>query len=177
MPTLEKENVVADLAKSIETSSATIYTDYRGLSVAEVTTLRKKLREVDAEYHVVKNTLFRLAAKDKLPLDELDAFLVGPTAVGFAKGDVVAAAKTLLDFIKDHKQVALKVGVIDGKVYTPDQVTAISKLPPKEQIIAQILGAIDAPASNLVGTLDAIIGDIVFTIQAIADQKAEAAAA
>ena len=174
MPTVEKENIVAELGKTIERSKATLYTDYRGLSVSDVTALRKKLREVDAEYHIVKNTLFRLAAKDRLPLDELDAHLVGPTAIGFAQGDPVAAAKALLDFMKDHKNMALKAGVVDGKVFGPDQITALSKLPPKEQIIAQILGAIDAPAANLVGTLDAIIADLIYTIQGIADQKAAA---
>jgi large subunit ribosomal protein L10 len=177
MPTLEKENIIAELGESITSSSATLYTDYRGLSVAEVTALRKKLREVDAEFHIVKNTLFKRAAADKLPMEQLEEHLAGPTAVGFAKGDVVAATKALLDFMKDHKQMALKAGVVDGKLYSPDQVTALSKLPPKEQIIAQILGAIDAPASNLVGTLDAIIGDIVFTIQAISDQKGASAPA
>ena len=174
MPTLEKENVVAELGETIDRANATLYTDYRGLTVADVTALRKKLREVDAEYHIVKNTLFKLAAKDRLPLSELEPYLVGPTAIGFANGDAVSATKALLEFMKDHKQMSLKIGVVDGKMYSPDQVTALSKLPPKEQIIAEILGAIDAPAANLVGVLDAIIGDLVFTIQAIAEQKAAA---
>ena len=176
MPTVEKENVISEMAETISGATATLYTDYRGLSVAEVTNLRKKLREVNAEYHIVKNTLFKLAAKDKLPLGDLEQHLAGPTAVAFAKADVVAATKALLEFMKDHKEVTLKAGVVDGKMYNPDQLTALSKLPPKEQLIAQILGAIDAPAANLVGTLDAIVADLVFTIQAIADQKAAAAA-
>jgi large subunit ribosomal protein L10 len=172
MPTLEKENVVAELGATIDRANATLYTDYRGLTVADVTALRKKLREVDAEYHIVKNTLFKLAAKDKLPLADLEPFLVGPTAIGFAKGDAVAATKTLLEFMKDHKQMSLKAGIVDGKIYNPAQVTELSKLPPKEQIIAQILGALDAPASNLVGILDAVTADLVFTIEAVAQQKA-----
>ncbi len=176
MPTLEKENIIEGLRESIESSTATLYTDYRGLTVADVTALRKKLRDVNAEYHIVKNTLFKRAAVDKLPLDDLNQYLEGPTAIGFAKGDAVAAAKALLEFMKDHKQMSLKAGVVEGKLYNADQVTAISKLPPKEQMIADILGAIEAPASNLVGTLDAIIGELVFTIQAIADQKGAATA-
>ena len=172
MPTVEKENVVAELSENISKSNATLYTDYRGLSVSEVTLLRRKLREVDAEYHIVKNTLFKLAAKDKLPLGELEPHLAGPTAIGFANGDAVAATKALLDFMKDHKQMSLKVGIVDGKLYSPDQVVELSKLPPKDQLIAQILGAIDAPASNFVGVLDAVIADLVFTIQAVAEQKA-----
>jgi large subunit ribosomal protein L10 len=171
MPTVEKENVVATLGETIDRSSATLYTDYRGLSVAEVTALRKKLREVDAEYHIVKNTLFKLAAKDRLPLGDLEPHLAGPTAIGFAKGDAVAATKALLEFMKDHKQMSLKVGIVDGKMYSPAEVTELSKLPPKDQIIAQILGALDAPAANFVGVLDAVIADLVYTIQAVAEQK------
>lgn len=174
MPTAEKEQIVEELRKTIQESNAAILTDYRGLSVADLTALRKKLREVDAEFHIVKNTLFKRAADGLLPSEELNPHLEGPTAIGFAKHDGVAAAKALLDYMKDHKTMALKAGVIDGKVYSPDQVTAISKLPPKEQMIAEIVGALDAPAANFVGVLDAIVADLVFTIQAVADQKAAA---
>jgi large subunit ribosomal protein L10 len=172
MPTVEKENVVAEMAKTIDRANATLYTDYRGLSVAAVTALRKKLREADAEFHIVKNTLFKLAAKDRLPLAELEPHLAGPTAIGFANGDAVAAAKALLDFMKDNKQMSLKVGVVDGRLYSAAEVTALSKLPPRDQLIAQILGSIDAPAANLVGIMDAVISDLVFTIEAVAEQKA-----
>jgi large subunit ribosomal protein L10 len=172
MPTLEKENVIKDLKKTIDRSNATLYTDYRGLTVSEVTTLRKKLRAVDAEFHIVKNTLFKRAAEGKLPLAELDAHLSGPTAIGFANGDAVAAAKALLDFMKDHKEMSLKAGVIDGRVFGPDQVTAISKLPAKEVLIAQMLGTLNGPITGLVGTLNGILSNFVFTLQAVADKKA-----
>jgi large subunit ribosomal protein L10 len=172
MPTAEKEKIVENLRQTIQDSKAAILTDYRGLSVADLTALRKKLREADTEFHIVKNTLFKRAADGLLPNADLDPHLEGPTAIGFSKGDGVAAAKALLDYMKDHKTMAIKAGVIDGKVYGPDQVTAISKLPSKEQMIAEIVGALDAPAANFVGVLDAIVADLVFTIQAIADQKA-----
>src|SRR5579884_210116 len=134
MPTAEKEQIVEDLRQTIQSSKGAILTDYRGLSVADLTALRKKLRGVDAEFHIVKNTLFKRAADGLLPSDELGPHLEGPTAIGFAKGDSVAAAKALLDYMKDHKTMAVKAGVIDGRVYTPDQVAAISKLPSKEQM-------------------------------------------
>lgn len=174
MPTAEKEQIVQELRQTIQQSKAAILTDYRGLSVADLTALRKKLRESDTEFHIVKNTLFKRAAEGLLPSEDLDPHLAGPTAIGFAKKDGVEAAKALLDYIKDHKTMAVKAGVIDGRVYNPDQVTAISKLPSKEQMLSEIVGALDAPAANLVGVLDAIVADLVFTIQAIADQKAAA---
>ena len=174
MPTLEKENVINDLKDTIDRSNATLYTDYRGLTVADVTALRKKLRDVDAEFHIVKNTLFKRAAEGKLPLEQLEAHLIGPTAIGFAKGDAVAATKVLLDFIKDHKAMSLKAGVIDGKIFNPEEVTAISKLPSKELLIAQLLGQLNAPITGLVGTLNGIISNFVFTLQAVADKKAAA---
>lgn len=172
MPTAEKEQIVENLRRTIQNSKAAILTDYRGLSVADLTALRKKLREVDTEFHIVKNTLFKRAAEGLLPSAEIDPHLEGPTAIGFAKGDGVAAAKALLDYMKDHKTMAVKAGVIDGQVYDPAQVTAISKLPSKEQMVAEIVGALDAPAANLVGVLDAVIADLVYTIQAVAEQKA-----
>ncbi len=175
MPTVEKENVISGLTETIEASNATLYTNYRGLSVSEVTELRKKLREVDAEFHIVKNTLFKRAAEGKLPMGELEQHLTGPTAIGFAKGDAVAATKALLDFMKDHKEMELKAGVVDGRLFNSDQLTALSKLPAKEVLIAQFLGQLNAPISAFVGTLGGIVSNFVYTLQAIADQKGEAA--
>jgi len=174
MPTQEKADVIKELEETIKRSNATLYTDYRGLTVAEVTDLRKKLRVVDAEYHIVKNTLFKRAAQGKLPLEELEPHLMGPTAIGFAKGDAVAATKALLDFMKDHKEMTLKAGVMDGKIFNAAQVTAISKLPPKEVLISQMLGSLNGPITGLVGTLNGIISNFVFTLQAVADKKAAA---
>jgi large subunit ribosomal protein L10 len=174
MPTQEKADVIKELEETITRSNATLYTDYRGLTVAEVTDLRKKLRAVDAEYHIVKNTLFKRAAEGKLPLEALEPHLMGPTAIGFAKGDAVAATKALLDFMKDHKEMTLKAGVMDGKLFDAAQVTAISKLPSKEVLISQMLGSLNGPITGLVGTLNGIISNFVFTLQAVADKKAAA---
>ena len=104
--------------------------------------------------------------------------LTGPTAIAFAKNDVVAPAKAVIDFLREIKkpEIKLKGGYIDGKIYNVDQVTSISKLPSKEVIIGQLIGSLNAPASNLVGTLNNVIGDFVRTIQAIHDQQAGAAA-
>lgn len=172
MPTLEKEKTVEDLRETIGRSKAAILTDYRGLSVADLTNLRRKLRAVDTEFHIVKNTLFKRAAEGLINDEAINEHLSGPTAIGFAHKDGVAAAKALLDFAKDHKAMSVKAGVVDGKVFNAAQVVAISKLPPKEVLIAQILGALNAPMSNLVGTLNGITLNFILTVQAIADKKA-----
>ncbi|MDR3707531.1 MAG: 50S ribosomal protein L10 [Capsulimonadaceae bacterium] len=172
MPTAEKEQKVADLREVIKASNAAILTDYRGLSVADLTSLRRKLRAVDAEFHIVKNTLFKRASDGLIEQEGFVQHLEGPTAIGFAKGDAVAASKAILDYIKDHKGMSVKAGVVEGRIVNAAQIAAISKLPAKEVIIAQILGSLNAPASNLVGTLNGIISDFVFTIQAVADKKA-----
>ncbi len=175
MPNAQKELIVSDLRDLAQGSKGAILTDYRGLTVAEVTRLRLKLRESDAEYHIVKNTLYKIAlGKEAVPA-ELDSLLTGPTAILFAKSDVVAPTKAILDFLRDLKKPDIKVkgGFIDGKIYNVDQVTALSKLPPREQIIATLIGTLDGPAANFVGTLDNIIGSFVRTIQAIADKVAE----
>jgi large subunit ribosomal protein L10 len=174
MPNAEKQLVVSELRDIVAHSKGAILTDYRGLTVAQVTNLRRKLREHGAEYHVVKNTLFKIALGDAL-IPELAELLTGPTAIAFAGNDVVPPTKAVLDFLRDLRRpdIRVKGGWIDGKVYSVDQVTALSKLPPREQIIAQFVGTLNAPISEFVGTLDNIIGEFVRTIQAIADKAGE----
>lgn len=178
MPTVQKEMVISELREIVSQSKGAILTDYRGLTVAEVTNLRRKLRDVDAEYHIVKNTLFKRALGESLDAD-LEGLLTGPTAIAFARADVVAPTKAVLDFLRDLKKPDIKVkgGWIDGKVYNVDEVTALSKLPPKEQILAQLIGTLNGPAAEFVGTLDSIIGEFVRTIQAMVDKQGEAAPA
>ena len=178
MPNAQKQLVVSELKEIVANSKGAILTDYRGLTVAQVTGLRRKLREHNAEFHVVKNTLFKRALGDSIT-PELEALLVGPTAIAFASGDVVAPTKAVLDFLRDVKRPEIKVkgGWIDGKIYSVDQVTALSKLPPREMLVATLIGALNGPASEFVGTLDGIIGEFVRTIQAIADRGDNAQAA
>ena len=170
-PAGAKVEVVAELRELVGQTKAAILTDYRGLSVAELTELRKKLREVDAEYRVVKNTLFKLAAVGSMPIAEMGEHLTGPTAIGFAKGDPVAVAKILLDYAREHKAMSIKAGVMDGRVLTTAQVEALSKTPPREVLISMVLGSLQSPISGFVGTLNGIISNFVFTLQAIADKQ------
>jgi large subunit ribosomal protein L10 len=172
MPNAQKELIVSELRDIVGRSSGAILTEYRGLTVAEVTDLRKRLRAADAEYHIVKNTLFKIAVGDEAGA-QLDTLLAGPTAIVFSRSDIVAPTKAMLDFLREIKkpEIKLKGGWIDGKIYNVEQVTALSKLPPREQLVAQLIGSLNAPASNLVGTLNNIIGEFVRTVQAIADKR------
>lgn len=175
-PAGAKVELVAELRELVGQTKAAILADYRGLSVAEMTELRKKLRETDAEFRVVKNTLFKRAADGLMPVDQLDAHLSGPTAIGFAKSDPVGTAKVMLDYVQAHKAMSLKAGVMDGRVLGLSQLEALSKTPPREVLIAQMLGSLQSPISGFVGTLGGIISNFVFTLQAVAAQKGEAAA-
>ena len=174
-PAGAKVEIVGDLRELVGQTKAAILTDYRGLSVAELTELRKKLREVDGEYRVVKNTLFKLAAGDTMPVGEMSEFLAGPTAIGFAKGDPVAVAKIMLEYAQAHKAMTVKAGVMDGRVLTPAQVDALSKTPPREVLLSQMLGSLQSPIAGFVGTLGGIVSNFVFTLQAIADKQSTGA--
>lgn len=174
MPTTQKEETVSEIAEAIQGSQAVLFTDYRGLTVAQVSDLRKQLRDSGTTFTVVKNTLFKRAADGKIPADpQLDATLNGPTAVAFANQDAIATAKAFVDYIAANRNTPLKIkgAVVDGRFYDAKQVEALSKVPPREVLISQMLGSLQSPISGLVGTLNGIIGNFVFTLQAVADKK------
>lgn len=171
MPKQEKIDVVSEIKVDIENSAAMFLTDYRGLRVIESEALRRKLRDVGAEYKVVKNTLFELAMGGNVD-DTLKQVLAGPTAIAFVSKDPVAGAKALQEFMREHKAMSVKGGLVEGQFLTPERVTALSKIPPKEVLIAQMLGSIQAPLSGLVGTLQGVLSGLVYTLQAVHDQKA-----
>jgi len=160
--------MIQELAHLVGRSKGAILTDYRGFTVSEITELRKRLREHGAEYHVVKNTLFKRALKDG---EGLTPYLEGPTAIAFALQDPVAPAKTVLDFMREKRKGVVKAGFIEGQVYTEPQVGELSKLPSRDVLIAQVVGGIQAPISGLVGALSGILSNFVYTLQAIVDKQ------
>jgi large subunit ribosomal protein L10 len=172
MPTAAKVKQVEEIKERYAKASGVIFTEYRGLSVPALQKLRRSLASQGADYSVVKNTLFRRAAGDdaeKFP-EELTS---GPTAVAFIYEDETATTKALFDFIKENKAFIVKGGFLDGKLYDGSQMEALSKLPPKEGLIAQVIGVIAAPLSNLVGVVQEIYAAPIRAIGAVAD-KAEA---
>ena len=152
----QKKQIVADLVETLKTAQAGVLVDYRGLTVEEDTNLRRKLREAGVEYKVVKNTLTRFAAKE-VGLEGLDEPLNGPTSLAISKDDPVAPAKVIADFAKENECLKIKAGFLDGAVITLEEVDKLAKTPSRETLIANIMGSLNAPISNLVRTLQALV--------------------
>jgi large subunit ribosomal protein L10 len=171
-PRPEKVAQVNQIRAWMDESKAQILVDYRGLSVREITGLRKQLRQAGAELRVVKNTLYRIAYGENIP-EVLETHLHGMTAVAFVKGDEAAAAKALTDYLQQMGKAQVKALLLGNTVYPAEMVSTLAKLPPREVMLAQFLGALQSPITGLVGTLSEIIGQFVRTLQAIADKKAE----
>lgn len=156
-----KKQIVSEIADKMKASKSTIVVDYRGLNVAEVTELRKQLREAGVEFKVYKNSLTRLAA-DSIELSALNEALTGPNAIAFSNEDVVAPAKILNDFAKKHEALEIKAGVIEGNVATQEEVKALAELPSREGLLSMLLSVLQAPIRNL-----------ALATKAVADQKEE----
>lgn len=170
----QKANVVRDLTDRFGETSTLFVADYRGLDMPEITELRSKLREADAQFSVVKNTLARRAAKDA-GLEEVAELFVGPTAVAFVQGDAAAVAKALKDFGKTREGVLeLRGGLMDGNIVSAAQVREIAELPPREVILAMLLNTVDAPARTLVGAINAPARDIVSLLTNWVEKRKEA---
>lgn len=172
-PRADKVETVHEMQELLARTKAAIVTEYRGLTVSEITELRRRLRTNGGEYHVVKNTLLKRALGSKLTPD-LEELLSGPTAIAFATNDAVDTTKALLAYLKEIRKPEIKVtgGYVEGRVYTSDQVTELSKLPPRNVILAQTVGTIQGPLSNFVGTLNGALSEFVRTLQAYADKQA-----
>lgn len=172
MPKAEKTQLVGELRQDIQKSNTLYLTDYRGLTVSEMAALRRDLRESGAEYKVVKNTLFKLASEG-VANSHIGEVLEGPTAVAFVHDDPIPPAKTIVNFMEDHKTLSIKGGYMDGEFYDATQIIALSKVPPREVMLAQLVGGVQAPISNLVGALQGVISDLVYTLQAVGEKKAD----
>jgi large subunit ribosomal protein L10 len=176
MPTEKKEHVVDELSEKLSTSAAAIITDYRGLSVAQMGDLRNKLRQVGVEYAVAKNTLTSLAAK-KAGVEVIEPTLAGPTAIAFVKDDPVAAAKAIVDYARISKILSVKGALLQGQLISASQVEALAMLPPREVLIARLLGQIQAPLYGFVSVLSGPARSFAYLLQARIDQlNAEQAA-
>ena len=150
-----KSQVVAEIVEKLQKSSSTIVVDYKGLTVEEVTELRKKMRE--AEYKVYKNTLVRRAAKE-VGIEEFNnELLVGTNAIAFGYDDPIAPARVIKEFMEAHPKMQLKMGVVEGTFYNEAQIVEFANIPPREVLLAKLLGSLKAPMSNFVYLLDALV--------------------
>ncbi|MHB0938427.1 MAG: 50S ribosomal protein L10 [Armatimonadota bacterium] len=173
MPTPAKEATIAELTELLEKSQGTIVTDYRGLTVQQITDLRRRLRKTGARYQVTKNTLFRIAL-DKQQLPDLGEMLEGPSAMIFAEGDPVEATKVLMAFVKELRKdlPSVKGGLLGSRVMTQADVSALANLPPREQIYANLLGTMQTPVANVVSLLGAVLQNLVGTVEAFHEKQA-----
>lgn len=167
----EKQAIVQTLADKLQNSCAGVLVEYSGTTVAVDTALRRSMRAAGVDYAVVKNTLTRFAA-NQVGFEALDPFLNGTTALAVSATDPVAPAKILNDFAKKpNSTIKIKVGFVDGKLITAEDVVALADLPSKEVLIAKVLGTMIAPISGLATVLNANIRGLAVALQAIADQK------
>jgi large subunit ribosomal protein L10 len=157
----QKASVIAELVTRFGETKTMFVADYRGLDMPGITELRATLREADAQFSVVKNTLAKRAVKEA-GVEGIDELFAGPTAVAFVQGDAAAVAKALKEFGKKHEGLLeLRGGLMDGNVVSAAEVKEIAELPSREVILAMLLSTIDAPAKQLVGAINAPARDIV----------------
>ena len=150
-----KEAEVNELAVKMKDASLVLLVDYRGINVADVTELRKSVREIGAEYSVIKNNITRRALKE-CGIDTLDEALEGPTAVIIAKEEYLPALKAIYKFAKANDYYKIKAGVLDGKVSSVEELSTLAQLPSREELIAKLAGCLLANVSKLAATLDAV---------------------
>lgn len=172
MATQEKIETVQGLNEKFGRAKAAVIADYQGISSPEMTQLRAHMRERSVEFLVIKNTLAKLAAKNT-SFEVLDEDFKGPVSLVVSYEDAVAPAKALADYGKTdpEKEPEILCGMVEGKKITSAQVKALSNLPPKEVMIAQLLSVFQAPTSNFVGVFKAIMRQFVGTLEAVKDKK------
>ena len=169
-PRPEKVAVVDEVTEKLQAANAIIVTEYRGLSVGQLSNLRRQLRSAGSEYKVYKNTLASFAA-ERAGIDGLSDMLVGPSAITFVTGDAAAAAKTLRDASKTMPLLVLKGGVIGGKAISAKDVEALADLPSREVLLAQFAGALQAPMAKMAGLLQAMPRNFAYGLKALIEQK------
>ena len=170
MPTEKKNVSIDELKQRLSKSPNVFFTDFRGLTVGELRTLRNALRKESAAYAVVKNTLFGIAIGSEKRA-ELKAVLEGPTGIAFAGGDPVGAAKALTQFAADSKKLQIKAAIVDGRVIDRAQIEALSKVPPRQELLARLVGSLRSPIYRLHGAAKGHHRRLVYVLSAIHAMK------
>jgi large subunit ribosomal protein L10 len=169
----EKEKIVQEIREKVSRSQIGILTDYKGLKVEEMTRLRRQLQEASAEIKVVKNTMLRRAAADDSAIGPLLSHFTGPNALTLGYADPVALAKIMTKFAQEKPQLEIKAAVLSGQVLTAKDLEALSKLPPKEVLLAQFLGLLNGVPTALVMVLAGVIRNLLNVLVAYRDKKSE----
>ena len=174
MPKPGKVEAVKRITADLKSTDIYYFVDYRGLTFAEATELRTRLAKVDASLRVVKNTLAKRAAAD-VGIEGLSDLLKGPTAIAYCHGDPVRAAKIIQDFIKEKKKAAIRGGKLDRTLLTTADIEVLATLPSREQLLAQLVGAMASPLAGLANVLSGPIRGLVIVLGQVQEQKASAA--
>jgi large subunit ribosomal protein L10 len=176
MPTNEKALVIDELVSQLSRAKLAILTDYRGLTVTGLQTLRASLRQNNAEFRIAKNTLTRIAA-ERAGIDGLLPMLDGPLALVLAYEDIVAPSKTISDFARSSRILTIKGAVLDNKIISAQAVEDLATLPSREELLAKLLGLLNSPAQRLVTVINAPIQSLARVISAYGEKQEESAAA
>lgn len=172
MARADKVAAVAELTDRFKESGSVMLTEYRGLSVSQLSELRQSLGE-NATFSVVKNTLTKIAVNEAGLVDQLAPLLTGPSAIAFVGGDVVEAAKGLRDFSRDNPALVIKGGVLDGKALTPDEITRLADLEPREVLLAKLAGAMTASMSRAAAVFNALPTQVAQLAEALRVKREE----
>ena len=170
MDRTQKAAAIAEIVEDLRQSEAVFAVDFRGISVPQAADVRKRLRDADARFRVVKNTLTERAA-DEAGAEGLKSLLEGPTALTFVRGDVAVAAKAIATFNRETELLTFKGGLLNGDQLTPDQLQAIARLPAREVLYGQLVGVVASPITGLVRTLNALIAGLAIQLGQIAEKK------
>lgn len=170
MPNPSKFDAVAKIKQLFAENNSYFVTDYQGLNVTDMNTLRSDLRAQNVRYVIAKNTLIKIAAKEAGVVG-LDDHLSGPTAIAFTSDDPAAAAKVLNDSFKDKELPRMKVFIVEEEVFEGDQIKRLADLPTKEVLYSQVAASVEAPFTELIRSLDAFFTGLVGTIDALAEKK------
>jgi large subunit ribosomal protein L10 len=167
----QKATAVAEIAEQIKESEAVFAVDYRGISVTQAAAVRAQLRDADATFRVVKNSLTERAA-DEAGVEQLKALLTGPTALTFVRGDAASAAKAIATFNKETSLLEFKGGVMNGEALEVAQIQAIAKLPSRDVLYGQLVGMVAAPITGLARSLGGLLGGLAVALGQVAEKKA-----
>jgi len=174
MKLAEKKRIVAELAEELDAAGAIYLTDFSGLDVDAQTELRARLREEGVGYRVAKNTLMRFALEDLDLPEELSEHLRGPTGVVLGGEDPVTPAKVVQEFAEDHEdRPTVKVGVVERRTLSPDEVRQLSELPTREELLASILGSLSAPVAGIHGVLNGLLRDLAYMVGQIGEKRGD----
>ncbi|NWF89478.1 MAG: 50S ribosomal protein L10 [Ignavibacteriaceae bacterium] len=168
----EKSEIISEVRELLDGSSALFLTNYSGIPVSEITSLRNELRKEGVTYKVIKNTLFKRALKESGKYEKLGDYLTGMTGYAFASGNPVAPAKIIKKYFDASKKFELKACYIEGQFYDGSKLSELASLPSKGEIVAGILGSLNSPASGIVGAINAVFRDLANVIDQISKRKA-----